>query len=94
MEISIMLFSQTQKINKHQMTRTNSKKPLVPACLGLAFIFSACVFMSGCVVHHPGHGVVHHPGHGYKKGHGHHKGHIKIKPKMEISVSPMIVIDD
>ncbi len=76
------------------MTRTNSKKPLVPACLGLAFIFSACVFMSGCVVHHPGHGVVHHPGHGYKKGHGHHKGHIKIKPKMEISVSPMIVIDD
>ncbi len=46
--------------------------------------------MSGCVVHHEGHG--------YKQGHGHHKGHhkgkIKIKPAVGISVSPMIVIDD
>ena len=89
-----MLFGQTQKLNKHQMTRTNFKKSLAPACLGLALIFSAAVFMSGCVVHHPGHGVVHHEGHGYKHGHGHHKGKIKIKPAVGISVSPMIVIDD
>ncbi len=85
-----MLFDQTQKMNKNQMTRTNSKKPLAPACLGLAFIFLAAVFMSGCVVHHKGHGYKR--GHGH--GHGHHKGHIKIKPHVGISVSPMIVIDD
>ena len=81
-----MLFGQTQKMNKSQTTRTNSKKSLAPACLGLAFIFIASVFMSGCVVHHQGHG--------YKRGHGHHKSHIKIKPAVGISVSPIIVIDD
>ena len=85
-----MLFGQTQRMNKHQATRTNSKKSLAPACLGLAFIFIAAVFMSGCVVHHEGHGYKKRHGH----GHGHHKGKIKIKPAVGISVSPMIVIDD
>jgi len=85
-----MLFSQNQAINKYQTTHTNSKKPLAPVCLGLAFIFLAAVFMSGCVVHHKGHGYKR--GHGH--GHGHHKGHIKIKPAVGISVSPLIVIDD
>ena len=79
-----MFFSQNQS------THTNSKKSLAPACLGLAFIFLAAVFMSGCVVHHDGHG--------YKRGHGHGKGHhkakIKIKPAIGVSVSPLIVIDD
>jgi hypothetical protein len=72
-----MLFNQTQ---------TNLKKPSAPACLGLASIFLAAVFMSGCVVHHKGHG--------YKKGHGHHKAKVKIKPAIGVSVSPLIVIDD
>ena len=85
-----MLFGQTKIMNKHQTTRTNSKKPLAPACLGLALIFMLGVFMSGCIVHHKGHG--------YKRGHGHghglHKGHLKIKPRAGISVSPLIVIDD
>jgi hypothetical protein len=83
-----MLFGKTQKM--HPTTRLTSKGFLAPACLGLAFIFIAAVFMSGCVVHHKGHGYKR--GHGH--GHGHHKGHIKIKPRAEISVSPMIVIDD
>ncbi len=82
-----MLFGQTQRRNKHQTTRTNSKKSLAPACLGLASIFLAAVFMSGCVVHHKGHGYKH--GHGY-----HHKAKIKIKPAIVVSVSPLIVIDD
>jgi hypothetical protein len=90
MEALIMLFGQTQKINKHQTTRTNSKKILAPACLGFASIFLAAIFMSGCVVHHKGHGFKH--GHGHHKGH--HKGKIKIKPTVGISVSPLIVIDD
>ena len=85
-----MLFSQTQKTNKHQTTRTNSKKLFAPACLGLASIFLAAIVMSGCVVHHKGHGYKH--GHGHHKGH--HKGKIKIVPKAEISISPLIVIDD
>jgi hypothetical protein len=94
MEVLIMLFGQTQKMNKHQTTRTNSKKSFAPACLGLASIFLAAIFMSGCVVHHKGHGYKH--GHGHSKGHGkgHHKGKIKIVPKAEISISPLIVIDD
>jgi len=83
-----MFFSQTQTINKDQATPTNSKKSLAPACLGLASIFLAAIFMSGCVVHHKGHG--------YKRGHGHGHGHhkVKIKPALGVSVSPMIVIDD
>jgi len=88
MEVSIMLFGQTQGMNKHQTTHTNSRISLAPACLGLASIFLVAVFMSGCVVHHSGHGYKH--GH----GHGHHKGKIKLVPKAEISVSPMIAIDD
>lgn len=81
-----MFFGKTQSLNQHLTTRTNPKKPSSLACLGLAFIFLTTVLMSGCVVHSQGHG--------YKKGHGHHKGKIKIKPRAEISVSPMIVIDD
>ena len=81
-----MLLGKTQRMNKYQTTRTNSKNSLAPACLGLASIFLAAVFMSGCVVHHPGHG--------YKRGHGHHKAKVKIIPTAEISVSPMIVIAD
>jgi hypothetical protein len=80
MEAPIMFFSQNQS------TRTNSKKSLAPACLGIAFIFLAAVFMSGCVVHRKGHG--------YKHGHGHHKSKIKIKPTLGIAISPLIVIDD
>ncbi len=85
-----MFYGQTQRINKHQTTLSNSKKSLAPACLGLIFIFLTTVLMSGCVVHHKGHGYKH--GHGHHKGH--HKGKIKIKPAVGISVSPMIVIDD
>ena len=85
-----MFFSHTQGINKDQSTRANSKKSLAPACLGLAFIFLTAVFMSACVVHHPGHGYKR--GHGH--AHGHHKGKIKIKPKAEISISPLIVVGD
>ena len=86
MEAPIMLFSQ------NQATHISSKKTLAPACLGLAFIFLTAVFMSGCVVHHPGHGYKR--GHGHKHGHGHHKAKIKVKPALGVSVSPMIVIDD
>jgi len=83
-----MLFSHTRRMNNEQATRANSKKSIAPACLGLAIIFLTAVIMSGCVVHHPGHG--------YKRGHGHghHKAKIKVKPDLGISVSPMIVIDD
>ncbi len=86
-----MLFDETQK--RRPTTRLTSKGILAPACLGLAFIFLATVLMSGCVVHHQGHGYKH-QGHGYKRGHGHHKSKIKIKPAVGIAVSPMIVIDD
>ncbi len=80
-----MLFTKSQK-----MHRSTPKGSLAPACcLGISLIFALSVFMSGCVVHHKGHG--------YKRGHGHghHKrGHIKIKPHVGISVSPLIVVDD
>ena len=79
-----MLFTKFQKTY-----RFTPKGSLAPACLGISLIFALSVFMSGCVVHHKGHG--------YKHGHGHgpHKrGHIKIKPHVGISISPMIVIDD
>jgi len=78
-----MLFTKFQK-----RYRSTPKGSLAPACcLGISLIFALSVFMSGCVVHHKGHG--------YKHGHGHHKkGHIKIKPHVGISISPMIVIDD
>ena len=82
-----MLLGKTTRMNKHQTTRTNSKNLLAHACLGFASIFLAAVFMSGCVVHHPGHGLL-------KRGHGHHKTKLKIVPKAEISVSPLIVIGD
>ena len=85
-----MLLGQTQRIYKHQMTRTNSKNSLAPACMGIALIFLAAVFMSGCVVHHKGHGYK--KGHGH--GHGHHKSKIKIKPAIGLAISPLIVIDD
>lgn len=83
-----MLFSHTRRMNNEQATRANSKKSIAPAYLGLAIIFLTGIIMSGCVVHHPGHG--------YKRGHGHghHKAKIKVKPDLGISVSPMIVIDD
>ena len=88
-----MLFSQIQTKNKHQATHINSGNSSAPACLGLAFIFLAAVFMSGCVVHHKGHGYKR--GHGHGHGHGHHKkSHIKLKPAVGVSVAPMIVIDD
>ena len=77
-----MLFAKSQKTY-----RSTPKEFLAPACLGISLIFALSVFMSGCVIHHKGHG--------YKLGHGHHKkGHIKIKPHVGISISPMIVIDD
>ncbi len=83
-----MLFAKSQK-----RFRSTPKGSLAAACLGLSLIFVLSVFMSGCVVHHQGHGYKQR--HGYKHGHGHHKkGHIKIKPHVGISVSPMIVIDD
>ena len=80
-----MLFTKFQKTY-----RSTPKGSLAPACcLGISLIFALSVFMSGCVVHHKGHGY--NRGH----GHGHHKrGHIKIKPHVGISISPMIVIDD
>ncbi len=78
----------TTKINR--VTLSNLKRSLAPACLGLASIFLLAVFMSGCVVHSPGHGR----GHGYGHGKGHHKAKIKIRPHAEIRVSPFIVIDD
>ena len=79
-----MLFTKFQKTY-----RSTPKGSLAPACLGISLIFALSVFMSGCVVHHKGHGYKH--GH----GHGHHKrGHIKIKPHVGISISPLIVIDD
>lgn len=85
-----MFFSQIQTVNKDQSTHSNSKKSLAPACLGIAFIFLVAIFMSGCVVHHKGHGYKR--GHGH--GHGHHKSKIKIKPAIGVAVSPLIVIDD
>lgn len=80
-----MLFTKFQKTY-----RSTPKGSLAPACcLGISLIFALSIFMSGCVVHHKGHGY--NRGH----GHGHHKrGHIKIKPHVGISISPMIVIDD
>jgi hypothetical protein len=87
-----MFFSHIKRMNKDQTTRSNSIKSLAPACLGLASIFLVTVFMSGCVVHHPGHGFK--QGHGKGHAKGHHKGKIIIKPKAEISISPLIVIDD
>lgn len=85
-----MLYSgSTTRINR--VIFPNLKRSTGALCLGLAAIFMLAVFMSGCVVHSPGHGR----GHGYKRGHGHHnKGHIKIKPHAEIRVSPFVVIDD
>ncbi len=85
-----MFFGNTNRMNKHQTTHTNSKSLLAPACLGFASIFLAAAFMSGCVINHPGHGYK--KGHGH--GHGHHKGKIKIKPALGVSVSPLIVIGD
>ncbi len=80
-----MISDETRKM--HPTTRLTFKRFLAPTCLGLVFILLTAVFMSGCVVHRHGHG--------YKRGHGHHhKGHIKIKPSVGVSVSPMIVIDD
>ncbi len=83
-----MLFTKFQKTY-----RSTPKGSLAPACcLGISLIFALSIFMSGCVVHHKGHGY---KGHGNKHGHGHYKkGHIKIKPHVGISISPMIVIDD
>ena len=78
-----MLFTKFQKTH-----RSTPKGSFALACLGISLIFALSVFMSGCVVHHKGHGYKH--GH----GHGHHKGHIKIKPTVGISISPLIVIDD
>ena len=79
-----MFFAKSQKT-----FRSTPKGSLAPACLGISLIFMLGIFMSGCVVHHKGHGY--NRGH----GHGHHKrGHIKIKPHVGLSVSPMIVIDD
>ena len=83
-----MLFAKFQKTS-----RSTPKGSLVPACLGLSFIFILGIFMSGCVVHHKGHGYNRGHGLGHHKGH-HKKGHIKIKPHVGISVSPLIVIDD
>lgn len=87
-----MFFSHTQNMNKDQTPSADSKKSLATACLGLALIFLASVVMSGCVVHHPGHGYTR--GHGHKHGRGHHKAKIKVKPALGVSVSPLIVIDD
>jgi hypothetical protein len=84
-----MLFNQMLK-KKHPISHTNSKGPFAPTCLVLACIFSTAIIMSGCVVHHKGHGYKR--GHGH--GHGHHKSKVKIKPAVGVSVSPMIVIDD
>jgi len=81
-----MLFNKSQKTY-----RSTPKESLALACLGISLIFALSVFMSGCVVHHKGHGYKH--GQGHHKGH-HKKGKIKIKPHVGISVSPMIVIDD
>lgn len=80
-----MLFTKFQKTY-----RSTPKGSLAPACcLGISLIFALSIFMSGCVVHHKGHGY--NRGH----GHGHHKrGHIKIKPHVGISISPLIVVDD
>jgi hypothetical protein len=76
------------KIQSAPTTRNNAEKNMSTAILGLSIIFVIGIISSGCVVHHKGHG--------YKRGHGHghHKGHIKVKPKVGVSVSPMIVIDD
>lgn len=73
-----------------------SKKSFTLACIGLSLIFMLAVVMSGCVVHHKGHGYNRGHGNGHGKGHGrgHHKGHVKIKPHVGVSVSPLIVIDD
>jgi len=79
----------TTRINR--VIFPNLKRSTGALCLGLAAIFLLAVFMSGCVVHSPGHhGKRHLRGH----GHGHHKAKIKIKPHAEIRVSPFIVIDD
>ncbi len=67
-----------------------NEKPLALTCIGMSLIFMLAIVMSGCVVHHKGHGY----GHGKGHGRGHHKGHIKIKPHVGVSVSPLIVIDD
>ncbi len=82
-----MLFTKFQKTY-----RSTPKGSLAPACLGLSLIFALSVFMSGCVVHSPGHGYKR--GHGYEHGQGHHKAKIKIRPHAEIRVSPFVVIDD
>lgn len=67
-----MLFGQTQSTNNYQAIHTNSKKPLAPACLGLALTFIAGVLMSGCVVHHD--------------GYGHNPGPVAVEPHVAVAV--------
>lgn len=87
-----MRFIQTTSKEKSSPPHPEKNKTsLALTCIGMSLIFLLAVAMSGCVVHSNGH-----HGRGHGKGHhkGHHKGHLKIKPKIGISVSPMIVIDD
>ena len=73
MEVPTMLFSNTQ--NVIPTTRLTSKGFLAPVWLGSVFIFLTTVLMSGCVVHHHGHG--------YKQGHGNslYANPVKVKPR-------------
>lgn len=80
----------TTKINRAILP--NLKRSAGALCLGISLLFALGVFMSGCVVHSPGHGYKR--GHGYGHGQGHHKAKIKIRPHAEIRISPFIVIDD
>ncbi len=88
-----MRFNKIKNMEKPLSTPPEkNKKSFALACLGLSLIFMTAVVMSGCVVHHKGHGYSN--GHSRGHGHGHHKGKVKIKPRVGLSVSPLIVIDD
>ncbi len=92
----MMRFIQKTSVEKSASTpHKKNEKSFALACIGLSLIFMLAVVMSGCVVHHKGHGYKRgHGGHGNGHGRGHHKGHVKIKPHVGVSVSPLIVIDD
>jgi len=86
-----MRFTKVKNVGKPlSAPHRKNKRSFAPACIGLSLIFMLAIMMSGCVVHHKGHGYK--KGHGH--GHGHHKSKVKIKPRLGLSVSPLIVIDD
>ena len=75
-----MFFSAIRGAQKLPSLPSKSGRTLSSFCLGLSALFIVGLFMSGCVVHHDGHGKGHDRGHhkGQDKGKGHGKGHKKF----------------